>query len=162
MTVRDELITALTASSGSISLYATLAAGSTPFDQLEAGNVYIDGQTRARRANKEVLLIYLGRDRVWASTGRRFLTRFSIELFLASSDRVQSKDRRYEIAVEQAAQELVEALDQKEATFNSVLTAQVHRVSLFEASSVDILFPDEADSRTRYVQTLQLEVEAFE
>lgn len=157
MTVRTQLV------SGLPGLFlATLQAGTSAFSTIEAGNIYWDTRTRVRRAEKELLLSWGGRNVIGTVTGRRILSSVSLELFLATNDLVHSKDRRYEAAIEQAAQELVEAYDQSESVFETLLTERVNMIRLAEGSSVDIMLPDVDDPRTRYVQTLLMELVTWE
>lgn len=161
MTVRSELETGLVGASG-IGILGILQAGTSAFNQLATGNVYWDSRTRVQRAEKEVLLSWGGRLLVGAATGRLFSSKVAIELFLATNDSVHAAATRYDEALEQAAQELVEALDHKETLFESALTARINAIRCYESSAVDILFPDPQDARLRYTQTLMLEVTAWE
>lgn len=146
----------------SIGVYSILSAGSSGFSNMDAGNVYWDSVTRARRAPKEVLLIYGLRNRVKSITGRRTSTRVVIELFMATNDLVLGRGNRYDEALEQAAFELLDAYDQQEYKFNQVLSQQVDQVACVETSSVDMSFGDREDPRTRFFKTLELEVIAWE
>lgn len=142
----------------------TLAA--TELRIRNAGDVYLDRKTRARRADSEIVLNVergnVGSRRV----GRGVLIDVVLELAIGTVDSYYDAENRPEDRLRAATEILMGAYDADRgaARFSTALTYPVDVVECMEDSDYVVTPPNEGsdDSRTFHSKTLRILIHAYE